>query len=164
MAEPISEADLNLWRRKLGSEANNRGWALAEKPSRTPDEDAEMLHAAHAARYLWSKIGTDRNFALADLLLGQVHALLGHAHPATEYAEKAFAYFTSHRSEAWELAFAYAVQANAAAVSGNSSLHRKSYARATELADALTNPEDRKIVDATLNVIPKPSDTSSATR
>src|SRR5574337_1425149 len=120
MTPSPSEDEFNLWRRRLGSEANNRGWALAEKPSRTPDEDAEMLHAAHAARYLWSKIGTDRNFALADLLLGQVHALLGHAHPASEYAERAFAHFTSHQSEAWELAFAYAVQANAAAVSGDS--------------------------------------------
>jgi hypothetical protein len=158
MTEPPSEEDVKLWRRKLGSEANNRGWALAEKTSRTSDEDAEMLHAAHASRYLWSKIGTERNFALADLLLGQVHALLGHARTATVYAEKAFAYFTSRQSEPWEVAFAYAIQASAAAASGNRALYSESYARALEIANTLADPEDRRIFDATFNVIPKPAD------
>jgi hypothetical protein len=157
MADQPSEDEVNLWRRRLGSGANNRGWALAEKSSRTPDEDAEMLHAAHASRYLWSKIGTERNFALADLLLGQVHALLGHAKTATEYSNRAFAYFTSHASEPWELAFVHAVRANAACASSDASLHRDSYAKALEIADTLTDPEDRKVFDATLSVIPKPA-------
>lgn len=157
MTQSRSEGEFDVWRRKLASEANNRGWALAEKASRTSNEDAEMLHAAHASRYLWSRIGTERNLALADLLLGQVHALLGRAPTATEYAEKAFAYFTSRPSEPWELAFAYAVQASAAAASGNARRHRESYAKALEIAGTLTDPEDRRVFDASFNVIPKPT-------
>ncbi len=157
MTQSPSEDEFNLWRRRLGSEANNRGWALAEKPSRTPDEDAEMLHAAHASRYLWSRIGTERNLALGDLLLGQVHALLGRAPTATEYAEKALAFFTSQPSEPWELAFAHAVRASAAAASGTAGLHRESYTRALDIANTLTDTEERKIFDATFNVIPEPT-------
>lgn len=157
MTQSPSEEEFNLWRRRLGAEANNRGWALAEKLSRTADEDAEMLHAAHASCYLWSRTGTERNLALGDLLLGQVHALLGRAQTATEYAEKAFAFFTSRLSEPWELAFAHAVRASAAAASGNAGLHRASYARALEIANTLTDTEDRKIFDAIFNVIPKPA-------
>ncbi len=69
MADPPSEEETRLWRRRLGSAANSRGWALSEQSSRTPQEDAEMLHAAHAARHLWSTIGTAGNFALGDLTL-----------------------------------------------------------------------------------------------
>ena len=156
MTQAPSEEEFNLWRRRLGSEANNRGWALAEKPSRTADEDAEMLHAAHASRYLWSRIGTEKNLALGDLLLGQVHALLGRAQTATQYAETAAAFLRSRPSEPCELACAHAVRASAAAASGNAGLHRESYARALEIADTLT-AEDRKIFDATFDVIPKPT-------
>ena len=157
MTPSPSEDEFDLWRRRLGSEANNRAWALAEKPSRTPDEDAEMLHAAHASRFLWSRIGTEKNLALADLLLGQVHALLGSGQAATQYAEKAFAYFTARPSERWELAFAYAVRASAAAACGDTLLHRHSYAEAQGIASTLTDPEDRKIFDASFSVIPKPT-------
>jgi hypothetical protein len=162
MAEAPSEEEVNLWRRRLGSEANNRGWTLAEKLSRTSEEDAEMLHAAHASRHLWAKVGTERNFASADLLLGHVHALLGHGPTAMEYAAKALSYFTSRPSEAGQQAFAYAVQANAASACGDSTLHRDSYAKAQELADTLADPKDRRVFDATFNVIPKPGPASSA--
>lgn len=151
-----TEEEVNLWRRRLGAGANNRAWTLAEKLSRTPAEDAEMLHAAHAARYLWDRIGTEKNLALANLLLGQVHALLGRGQTATEYAEQAFDYFTSRPNETWGLALAHAVRANAAHASGKRDLHRESHTKALEIADALTGPEDRNIFDATFNVIPKP--------
>ena len=48
-------------------------------------EDREMLDAAHAAMHLWSQIETPRNFALAQLLLGQVHAYL---HESRSKAER----------------------------------------------------------------------------
>lgn len=157
MTEKPTEEETQLWQRRLGAQANNLGWALAEKPSRTRDEDAEMLHAAHASRHLWGKNGTERNFALADLLLGHVHALLGNGQAAMQYANTAFAYFTSHQSEAWELAFAHAVLANAAQAAALPDNHRENYARALEIADTLTNKEDRKVFDVTFAVIPKPA-------
>lgn len=156
MTEQPSAEEVARWRRRFATGANNRGWTLAEKVSRTPAEDAEMLHAAHASRYLWGAIGTEKNLASADLLLGQVHALLGLGHTAMQYAQSAFEYFTSHPSETGELAFAHAVRANAAHASGQHDLHRGSYAKALELADALTDAEDRKIFDATFDLIPKP--------
>lgn len=48
-----------------------------------------MLDAAHAAMYLWSTIGTELNLALAQSLLGQVHAFLGNSRFAMPYAQAA---------------------------------------------------------------------------
>jgi len=157
MTEQPSAEEAARWRRRFAAGANNRGWTLAEQVSRTPAEDAEMLHAAHASRHLWGPIGTEKNLASADLLLGQVHALLGLGQPAMQYAQSAFDYFTSRASEPGELAFAHAVRANAAHASGEYVLHRESYAKALEFAEALTHSEDRKIFDATFDLIPKPA-------
>ncbi len=57
---PAPTDDETTWRRRFASRANNRGWALAEQATRTPAEDDEMLHAAHAAAHLWQPIATDR--------------------------------------------------------------------------------------------------------
>lgn len=154
--EQPSEADIKLWRRRLASEANNRAWTLAEKPARTQQEDTEMLHAAHTSRYLWGKAGTEKNLALAHTLLGQVHSLLGNPRMAMQYAGEALAYFAPRQGEPWNVAFAYAVQAHAAAVSGNHAAHREAHAKALAIADALNDPEGRRIFDATFDGVPKP--------
>ena len=131
MAESPTEEETRQWQRRLASQANNRGWMLAEQRSRTQAENAAMLHAAHAARHLWGPIGTGKNLALADLLLGHVHALLGHGPSAMQYA-------------------------NAAHAAGLSELHEAHHAKAFEVANTLSDPEDRKVFDATFAVIPTP--------
>ena len=49
MTEKRSPDEVAVWQRRLASHANNRAWSLSESLSRTPEEDEEMLQAAHAA-------------------------------------------------------------------------------------------------------------------
>ena len=42
MSTSVNPVDEPAWRRRLGSAANNRGWSLAEKLSRSVEEDDEM--------------------------------------------------------------------------------------------------------------------------
>lgn len=143
-------------RRRLAAAANNRAWELAELHQRSPDEDAEMLDAAHAARFLWSGLGSEKNAANADLLLGQVHALLGHGALAMWYANRAFGFFSNTASLPVETAFAHAVLANAAHADGDAALHELHYEKAAAAAQSITVPENRRIFDATFRLIPKP--------
>lgn len=152
---PPSE-EQRTWRRRFASHANNRAWTLSEQASRTPQEDLDMLDAAHAAMHLWRAIGNDRNLALAELLLGQVHALLGSARFALPYAEAAHAYFTSNPSEPCDLAISHAVLANAAHCAGNSALYETSYRAASALIAKLPDGDDKAIVEQTMSVVPKP--------
>ena len=156
MTDRPSEDEIQVWQRRLGSSANNRGWTLSEQATRSPAEDAEMLHAAHASRYLWSKVGNEKNFALGDLLLGHVHALLGQGQSAMRYANAAFDFFSSRVSEPWEMALVHAVLCNAAYAAGCVDLHRTHFATAVDITNTMAIPEERKIIEATLNVIPKP--------
>ena len=163
MSTPVNPEEETAWRRRLGSGANNRGWALSEKHSRTPEEDQEMLNAAHASMHLWSTIGNDRNFALGHLLLGQVHALLGNPSYAMQYATSAHGHFTTKDGAPWEVAMAHAVLANAAHCSGNTALHESSYRTADELVAKLPYPEERQILLATMRVVPRPAGGENAT-
>jgi hypothetical protein len=154
----LQPEDEPKWRRRLASAANNRAWDLAEMPSRTRQEDGEMLHAAHASAYLWSTIGTERNAALADLLLGQVHSLLGNAVLADRFAKSARGFFTGVTSAPSELAMVHAVAANAAYRVGDPLSHQREYAASQSAAEAITNAREKELLLATLRVIPKPID------
>ena len=47
-------------RRQLATDLFNHTWELLELTDRTPDQDDEMIHAAHASRYHWGEVGTRR--------------------------------------------------------------------------------------------------------
>ena len=51
------------WQRKAAADLFNQTWELIDKPDRTPDDDLEMIHLAHASRALWKKVGTEVNLA-----------------------------------------------------------------------------------------------------
>lgn len=154
--EAPTPEDLEKWHRWFAVECNNRAWQLAEQQSRSPAEDEEMLHRAHAAALHWSQVGGEPEQARAAMLLGHAHALLRDGKRALKYARQAFDYVASQDDTApWELAFAHAVLANAAAANDESSLHATHYARAKALGGALSD-EERAIFDATFRVIPPP--------
>jgi len=150
------------WRRRFASSANNRAWTLSEQLKRTPLEDQEMLDAAHAAAHLWREVGTEHHAALASLLLGQVHALLGNASLSEPYAVGAHQYFLCRDSDPWELALSHVVMASAACCSGKSLQHREYYRWAVDLIDALNDPEEKSILMASLSVVPLPQAADAA--
>jgi hypothetical protein len=157
MNETVAAEDEASRTRHAAVEANNRAWRLAETPNRTEAESTEMLDCAHAAALHWGKIGTDVHKARASLLLGHVHALLGDGQSALHYARQAFDAVLGRESPPWEVAFAHAVLANAAAAAGLPELHAKHHRIASSLGGALADEEERQIFDKTFRVIPQPA-------
>jgi hypothetical protein len=137
-------------------ECNNLAWALSCEPSRTADQEAEMLNAAHASAYHWAKVGTELNQVRAKMLLAQVYAALGLGQPAQDYAQESYDYLIAHDPPDWELAFAYAILAHAAYAAGDAHLHRQHHRKARELGQSIADPEDKEIFFKTFNAIPGP--------
>ena len=156
LKRPPSPEDVAKWNRWFAIECNNRAWRLSEQAARTGAEDVEMLHAAHASAFHWDKVGTDLHRNRAAMLLAHVHALMGHGRAALVYARNSFGYVMKNDSPEWEVAFAHAVLANAAAAAGEAKLHAEHYGRARELGSAL-GAEDRAIFDATFARVPEPA-------
>jgi hypothetical protein len=158
MTEKPTPEDTALWQRRLASQANNRAWALAEAASRSAEEDEEMLQAAHAAMHFWKIVGDEKQRAHAAQLVAHAYAMLKLGNPAAHYLAKSQPVFFTEKAEPWELALAHAVSANVAAAKGDASAHREHYRKALELVAALPDPEDRAVLEATLRVLPVPSE------
>ena len=156
MSESPTPEETALWQRRLAGQANNRAWALSEQPSRTAVEDEEMLHAAHAAMYFWNIVGTGNDRAHAAQLLALVCAKLKLPDPASRYETMSAPIFLSGQAEPWEQALAHAVAAQVAEATGNEAAHRRHYREVVEQVAALPDPEDRKILEATLRALPRP--------
>jgi len=144
---PPTDERETTWRRRFASRANNRGWALSEQPARTAGpRTTEMLHAAHASAHLWEPIATDRQRAHADLLLAQVHALLGDAGPASRHARAAFAFVNGNASDPWESALATRSSRTPRIAGRTRTVHRSEYATAKRLIEAIENQEEKDIL------------------
>ena len=156
--QPTPE-ELATWQRRIAARANNKTWQLSERLNRTPAEDQEMLHAAHAAMHLWSIVGNENNKAHAEQLLAHVYALLGDATRAENYFHGPREFFASGQCEAWEIAISRTIAANVAACAGEVGEHKTLYSEAASLIAALPGAEDREILLATLRVVPVPQST-----
>jgi hypothetical protein len=155
MTDSPSPEEVARWQRRLAAQANNRAWRLSES-RRSPQEDEEMLQAAHASMYFWKLVGTAGNRAHAAQLVAHVYALLRLPNPAKHYLAQSEPFFLGQDCEPWERACAFAVKASVAAAAGEREAHASSYREAERLIAALPDPEDREILNATLRVVPKP--------
>jgi hypothetical protein len=157
MTDQPSSEETAAWQKRLAAQANNRAWTLAESGTRTPEQDEEMLQAAHAAMHFWKIVGTPSHRAHAAQLLAHVYALLGLPRPARHYLQQSQPFFLEQDSAPWEQAFAHAVASNVAAATGDAAAQARHYAQAQQLIGALQDPQDQEMLDATMRVIPRPA-------
>ena len=59
----MSDGDVDEQHRHWARTLFNDTWRLMDKPDRTPDEDAELVHRAHASAYHWLRVGAPANVA-----------------------------------------------------------------------------------------------------
>src|SRR5438309_2273817 len=149
------EKEIEKWHRWFAIECNNRGWSLSAKADRSDTENHEMLLAAWAAAFHWSKIGQPINAARAELLLAHVHALLGDGERALRCARRCLQYCEMNPCEDWDLAFAHGGMAHAAVALGDSALHAEHYATAEKLGHAIKDEQDRAIFFEEFARLPK---------
>jgi len=124
----VSDRNDSELHRRLGAELFNRVWDLLSLERRTADDEAEMIHTAHASRYHWSRVedahrceAMCREFAgqLEDFDLPAMHEALARAHLVAGNREEA--------------------------------LHRLGLA--TELCAKITDPGDRDIIQSQIDSI-----------
>jgi len=137
--------------RRLGVALFNQVWTLIEKPDRSPAETDEMIHAAHASRYHWSKAGTTVNLGRGEWQIARVYSVLGRAEPARWHAARCLAYAeraaAAGETESWDLASAYEANARAAAIAGDRGEAIAWRDRARAALAEIDDPADREIIE-----------------
>jgi hypothetical protein len=143
-------------RRRLAVDLFNHAWTLMRLPERTPEQDDELIHAAHASRHHWGEIGTVANVARGEWQISRVYATLGRAEPAIHHARRCLAYCEGDPDalEDWDLPYAYEALARAHAVSGDTDEAGRFAARARDLGAQVQESEDREHLQEDLADLP----------
>ncbi|HET6642460.1 MAG TPA: hypothetical protein VFG93_04230, partial [Gaiellaceae bacterium] len=112
---------MELDHRQLGVDLYNDVWRLLEK-ERTPEEDDELLHQAHASTYHWLKAPEcePKNRARGEWICSRAYAVVGLREPALRHAEKCLAIVEANpdNMEEFDLPFAFEALARAHRVGG----------------------------------------------
>ena len=141
-------------RRQLAVDLFNHVWTLIELPERTPEQDDEMIHAAHASRYHWGQVGTKANLARGEWQVSRVYTVLGRSEPALYHAHRCLAYVEEGDGiEDWDLPFAYEALARAQAVAGDAASPALR-ALAREAGEGIADDEDRDHLLSELGTLP----------
>ena len=143
-------------RRRLAVDLFNHAWTLMRLPERTPEQDDELIHAAHASRHHWGEVGTAANLARGEWQLSRVYATLGRAEPALHHARRCLAYCEASPEalEDWDLPYAYEALARAHALAGETAEAERFAARARELGAQVADAEDREHLEEDLQTLP----------
>jgi len=144
--------------RELAIALFNHVWSLLEVPDRSPTQIDEMLHAAHASRFHWSRAEGSQlvNLGRGEWQCARVYAVLGRGEPALWHARRCldYAQMTDGGQEDWDLAAAYEALARAHAVAGDRTAATDWKAKATAALDGIADPDDREVIEGDLATLP----------
>jgi len=137
-------SDNQDFHRKFAVDCFNNTWTLIEKADRSPQDDARMIHMAHASRFHWGEIGTPLNFARGDWQISRVYAILGQGQNALTYAKNCLHLCNDNDFGDFDLAFAYEAAARAFAVLGDVKMTEKHRELAKKAGEIIAKEDDRK--------------------
>jgi DNA-binding transcriptional MerR regulator len=132
----------------------NRVWSYLEQVDRSADDDAAMIHAAHASCSLWMDVGTPVNFVRGEWQCARVYATVGRPEPALYHAGRALEMCRQHGIGDFDIAAAYEGMARASAVAGDADEAERWKQLATTAAADIADEDDRAIVLADIESIP----------
>jgi len=124
----------------------NETWTLLEKATRTPEEDARMIHLAHASRAHWEFVGTPENLAVGEWQISRVHAVLRQPESALYHAGRSLELAVRSGLSAFHRACGHEAMARALSLAHSTKV-AEHLALARSIALEITDLDDRKIVE-----------------
>jgi hypothetical protein len=140
------------WHRKMAAQLFNHTWDLIDKgDKRTPEEDEEMIHSAHASRYNWGVVVASgeypntgpMNLERGDWQISRVYSLLKRAEPALHHAQKCLEICEKNTIGDFDIAFAYEAMARALALTNDDKL-QEYLDKAKKSGEAIAKEDDKK--------------------
>lgn len=133
----------------------NHVWELMERTDRSLMETDEMIHAAHASRYHWGKVGTVVQFARGEWQISRVYAGLRRAEPALYHARRTLQLCLDNQIGDFDLAFAYEAMARAYKIGAEHEDQETAdyLSLSYQAAENVKDEEDRRLVLADLEFI-----------
>jgi hypothetical protein len=143
-----------LTERQVAIDLFNHVWTLLDVTDRTPEQDDALVHAAHASRWHWGRVGGPEQWAVGEWQCSRVYAVLGRGEPALHHARRCLELSTLDGVDAFVEASAHEAMARALAVAGDLDAARAERNAAYALAVDLEDDDDRGVIEGDLGTIP----------
>lgn len=134
--------------RQLAANLFNRVWDLLDAgATRSADETAEMIDAAHASRCLWRRIGGKEQAVVGEWQISRAYASAGLGTEAVRHAELSEQLLGDGLDcSDWIPASVHEGMARALLASGDHTAARALAASAVVALDRISDPEDRALI------------------
>jgi hypothetical protein len=130
--------------REWGKSLFNGVWDLIETVDRTPDDDALMIHRAHASLWHWLQVGTPVNAARGEWMCSRVYTVLSRDEPALYHARRVLDICERNGIGDWDISYAYEALARAYATAGDREQARQWLDKAQASVADVKEEEDRE--------------------
>ena len=132
--------------RSLAVDLFNQTWDLIDRTDRTPDDDLEMIHRAHASRWHWGKVGAAEQFSIGEWQVSRVYAILGHGAASLYHGQECLRYAEEPEQDLWLAGYTHEAIARAYAVLGDNSQAVEHVSKARAIAESLADQETAKMI------------------
>jgi DNA-binding transcriptional MerR regulator len=133
----------------------NLTWELLETSPRTAIQDDRMLHAAHASRYHWERVGDTTNLVIGEWQCSRVYAVLGRSEPSEHHARRALTLCDEASIEGFFLAASYEALTRALLVAGDRVGAAEAETSAWRAAEAIDEEEERATFEQDMASLPR---------
>ena len=135
--------------RKLAAAFFNQTWRLLDLTGRSEEQDAQMIHCAHASRMHWEFVGDAKNRATEEWQIARVYSVLRFPQPALYHATRCLAITEHAAMKGFPLGCAHEGMARALALTDKraADVH---YKKAAEILSSIEDPEDAEILRSDL--------------
>ena len=153
MADDLTPMD-PLEERRLASELFNHVWTLLDVEDRTVAQDDDLVHAAHASRWHWGRVGGPEQCAVGEWQCSRVYAVLGRGPEALHHARRCLELSVQDGVDDFVEASAHEAMARALAILGDMDGARAERNLAYGLAVELEDDDDRGVIESDLGTLP----------
>ena len=131
---------------EFAKKTNGEVWGYLENESRTAEEDAAMVNAAHASLYHWAKVGTAVNRQRGEWMLSRVYTVLGRAESAVHHARRCLDLTEANMDDmaVFDKGYAFEAMARSLALAGKKDEAKDYLGKAKAVADTIDDEEDKK--------------------
>ena len=136
-------------------ELNKATWQLIETPERSPEQNNEMINAAHGSLYHWQKPGTPLHLQRGYWLLARVYVVLKMPTQAQHYALLCHQYTLNFPTlmHPFDIGYAYEIMYRLHVLLGNTSEANTYYKNAIAQTSKIDNEKDRQIYEVDLKAV-----------
>ena len=135
--------------RKLAATFFNETWRLLNLTDRSEEQDAQMIHCAHASRMHWELVGNSRNRAVGEWQIARVYSTLRFPQSALYHARLCLSIVEQAGMKGFVVGCAHEGIARALALTDKqtATVHHNI---AMEILPSIDDPEDAEILRSDL--------------